>query len=221
MTRKRRMLFAGLALLAGALLVGGVTATLDQKDRKLVPLPADPSAAHIEILQALPFQLDEPYTDWWRKEQPEVRSGMILVLRTDPDLIRTRQTAEPVLFVGEETAERCNDGGDSGNLVALVPAPVDAAGQVELDLRTTPIWFGRRDLPERIDAAAISAELSIALAHGVGPAPLSERARTRPALETLYAHDRDELDLTIADLIELYSPTEVDLIDLLRQPKTQ
>jgi hypothetical protein len=146
-------------------------------------------------------------------------------LRTDPELVRARQSAVPVLYVGEQTAERCNHGG--GNLVALVPAPVDAQGQVDLDLSTTPIFFGRPDLPERIDARIIAAELALAVSQGAGPAPLSQHALaarkpgSRAVLDVVYAHDRDELDLSIADLIETYSPDEVDLVELLRMPKTQ
>lgn len=72
-----------------------------------------------------------------------------------------------------------------------------------------------------MDAGVIQAELTLAVNQGAGPAPLSRRAKTRSALEIVHARDRDELDLTIADLIEFYSPEEVDLVELLRMPETQ
>jgi len=225
MVSTRTALFATLTLLAGGIIAGAVTGSLGPRNPEVKRAPATNAGADIEILEVRAFVLDEPYTHWWRKEQPEVRSGLILVLRTDPELVRARQSAVPVLFVGEETAERCNHAGS--NLVALVPAPVDARGRVALDLSTTPIFFGRPDLPERIDAGIISGELALAVSQGVGPAPLSQRARVErgrdphAVLDVIYAHDRDELDLSIADLIELYSPDEVDLVELLRMPKTQ
>jgi len=198
-----------------------VTGTLGPQDKKLRQVTATDTSAGIEILEARAFQLDEPYTHWWRQEQPEVRSGLILVLRTDPELVRARQSAVPVLYVGTETAERCNYGGGGGNLVALVPAPVDGQGHVDLDLATTPIFFGAPGLPERVDAGVIQAELTLALRQGAGPAPLSRRAKVRAVLDVVHARDRDELDLTVADLIEFYSPEEVDLVELLRMPRTQ
>jgi hypothetical protein len=225
MVSTRTTLFAVLTLVAGGIIAGAVTGSLGPQEPRLERATAGNTDAAIEILEVRSFVLDEPYTHWWRKEQPEVRSGLILVLRTDPELVRARQSAVPVLYVGAETAERCNHAG--GNLVALVPAPVDARGRIDLDLSTTPIFFGRPDLPERIDAQIISSELALAVSQGVGPAPLSQRALagrrrgSRPDPDVLYAHDRDELDLSIADLIEFYSPEETDLVDLLRMPKTQ
>lgn len=221
MPTRRIALFSALTLLAGGAIAGAVIGSLGPQDKKIRPLASADTDTGIEILEARAFQLDEPYTHWWRKEHPEVQAGLILVLRADPELVRARQSAVPVLYVGNETAERCNHGDGGGNLVVLVPAAADAQGLVDLDLATTPIFFGAPALPERVDAGVIQAELTLAVNQGAGPAPLSRRAKTRSALEIVHARDRDELDLTIADLIEFYSPEEVDLVELLRMPETQ
>ena len=102
-----------------------------------------------------------------------------------------------------------------------VPAPRLENGRVDLDLRTTPIWFGTPELPERIDEAAIQVELQAAQEQGIGPALLARSLKTRPVPGVLYARNRDELNLDIADLIERYSPTEVDLVSGMRVPLTR
>ena len=222
MLTSRTKLVAALTLLLGAIVIGAVTGSLGPQEKPLRKVSPELRASPIEVLEVRSFVLDEPFTFWWRAEQPEVRSGVLLVLKTDPELVRARQSAESVLYVGDQTAERCNHGGGTGNLVALVPAPLDAQGQVVFDLESTPIWFGTPDLPERIDARIIRSERRQAEARGLGAARLSTRAKAfRPVNDAVYAADRDELDLTIADLIEFYSPAEVDRVELLRLPRTE
>lgn len=166
-----------------------------------------------DVLFAQLFQLDKPYTHNWRKEQPRVSAGYILVLAVDPEFVRPVQTAEPVLYVGNQTAERINAGDVSGRLLVIVPSTFDSRGAVALDLNTAPIWFGAPELPERIDAAQVGAEVSSALAKGVKPLP---RQRIRAALsrggKTLHLASRETLELKLAALLREYSPNEVDLI---------
>src|SRR5690606_11950668 len=100
------------------------------------PQSAEPSlpAAVDAVVVARPFQLQTPYTHLWRKEQPAVASGYLFVLRVNPHLVRPRQTAEPVLYVGNQTAERLNVGDDHGNIVVIVPGLSDPAA--------ARFWFG-------------------------------------------------------------------------------
>ncbi len=211
-------------LLAGTLGIGVVVATLAPRDKPIAQSPSAQgqpqgqprSQPRIELVFAQPFSLDVPYEHTWRKEQPSVLSGWILVIRTDPALLVPRQTADPVLYVGNETAERLN-AGDSGNLVVLVPSPLDTNGVPTLDPAAAPIWFGADELPERVDAARIQAELSAALAQRVGPAT-STALRSQGQPGTVFALDRSELELHLADLVEFYSPTESDLVAGMRAP---
>jgi hypothetical protein len=222
MATRKHLGLAAAALAALLLLIGRVVAARGPAAPERAALATRPAATTaIELLASVPFVLDEPYPHEWRREQPSARSGLILVLRADPELARPRQTFEPVLYVGRETAERVN-APENGNLVVLVPAPLDAAGAVALDLATTPIWFGSPDLPERVDAEVIERELALALARGAGPATPAERARLRASAgETVHARDRLELDPLLADLIEFYSPEETDLVRGLRVPVTR
>ncbi len=200
--------------LAATLAAGAVIATRSSQRQGLSPLPTNPGATPIELVFAQPFALDVPYTHSWRAEAPDASSGWILVLRTDPALLERRQTAEPVLYAGSETGERVNNG-DGGNLVVLVPSALGANGLPVLDPTKVPIWFGTPELPERVDAQRIASELALATKQGVGPAT-STAIRAQASLGTIFAPDRGDLDSYLADLIELYSPTETDLVAGLR-----
>jgi hypothetical protein len=203
--------------LVGALLLAtGVTAVtkLAAED----PMPEVPAVTHtspVQLVLARPFTLDTPYVYSWRSERPQVSAGVALVLQVaDPALIHPRQGYEPVLYVGAQTAQRLNVGHESGHLVVIVPAGVDADGNVDLDLTTAPIFFGDPELPERIDAAAAQAQLGKALSAGVqaSSATVIENAMQDQVRFT----DDWELTVWAADLIESYSPQEVDLVSGLR-----
>jgi hypothetical protein len=178
-------------------------------------LPATPSKSQVELVAARPFKLDAPATHWWRAEQPKYDAGYVLVLKVDPVLVHPRQTAEPVLYVGAETAERVNLGHESGYVIAIVPTAKDGSGQPVLDLGAMPIFFGTAELPERIDAARAASELAAAQRNGVGPALGATTISITPAMEFESDH---ELKLYCSDLIAQYSPTETDLVNGLRVP---
>jgi hypothetical protein len=201
-------------LVAALCVAGAVIATRSVEQQGRSALPTSPASAPVELVFAQPFVIDTPYTHTWRAEAPDVSSGWILVLRANAALLARRQTAEPVLYVEDETAERVNDGA-SGNLVVLVPSPLDASGRPVLDPAQAHVWFGLPDLPERVDAARIASELALAIQKGVGLVP-RVALNTQAQLGTLYAAGRDELEAYLADLIELYSPTESDLVAGLR-----
>ena len=166
-----------------------------------------------DLVFAQAFKLDKSYTHTWRKEQPQVLAGYVLVLAVDPEFVRPKQVAEPVLYIGNQTVERINAGDVSGRLVVIVPSTVNSRGEVDLDLSSAPIWFGTAELPERIDAAQLNAELNAALRKGVKPLA---RERVQGALrrggKSLRLPNREALQLRIADLVQQYSPNETDLI---------
>lgn len=203
-------------LLAGAW-VASLVAQRQAREVSHTP-PTDLPDGRIELFEAQPFVLDEPFVHEWRKERPLVSSGYLLTLRVPADLARPRQTYESVLYVGQQTAERCNWPEDGEFLVVLVPAPVDASGQVRLDLEHTPIWFGSLALPEQVDAAIIAREHELALARGIGPARPAASAHLRSlAADTVRVRRRVDLDPYLADWIERYSPGEADLVAGLRR----
>src|SRR6266852_9627353 len=188
-------------------------------------LPTSASAADNggpvrDLVFAQAFKLDKSYTHTWRKEQPLVSSGYVLVLAVDPEFVRPKQVAEPVLYVGNQTAERINAADVSGRLVVIVPSTVNTRGEVDLDLSTVPIWFGAPELPERIDAAQLNAELSAALRQGVRPlAQERVQGALRRGGKSLHLPNRQALDQKIAALLQEYSPNETDLIRGLKVTK--
>ena len=86
----------------------------------------------------------------WGQERPWVTSGVIIVVRAQPDLVYPRQVAEPVLFAGNRVAEKINVGYRSGYVVAIVPGA--------LDLGRDPVWFGSPNLPEQVNASTVRDE---------------------------------------------------------------
>ena len=164
-----------------------------------------------KLISARPFTVAQPYVHRWRHEQPSVSAGWILVLEVDPSMTEPHQRAIPVLLVGDQTVECVNSGQPSGNVVAIVPAPVD-----ESRFET---WFGPPDLPERVDAGWIAAARA-----GV-PA---EQRTTFSAAEIASARGRGGAALQVADRVELeheaarlileHSPEERELAESLLVP---
>jgi len=198
------------------LLAAGVGALVRALPGEPPPLPVTP-AGGIDVLYARPFTVEVPFTHTWRAEQPSFSAGVVVVLAVDPDLVHPRQTAEPILYVGDQTAERVNLGNESGRVVAIVPAALDAAGAVALDLAAAPIFFGEPGLPEEVSAAKAATELAAARQRGLA-AP--SRAAVAAVMHPQVAFtDTWELRLWCSDLIETWSPQEADLVSGLRVPR--
>ncbi len=202
-------------------LVAGVWAARPRAAATPGPSPVAGTGSVRELVSAVPFTLREDYVHTWRKEAPLVRAGFLCVFAVDPALVEPRQTAEPVLYVGDQTAERVNHGAQSGRVVAIVPCAVDAAGAPQLDFEHTPIWFGAPDLPERIDAAAIRRARALHERSGTArfthDAVATAIARGGTPLEL---STRVDLEESAAVLILEYSPAEFEFADgLLRTQK--
>jgi hypothetical protein len=219
-----------LAALAGGVLIGGVFAVRPSQDdaKQTPPVVTDrPYADQLRLVHAQPFVLEQPYTHEYRSERPLVASGWIVVLETDADRLFLRQTHNPVLMGGAQTLERVNHGNQSGRLVALLPAPIDASGEVSLDLHDVPLWFAwdeavpedEKLLPEQMDAQILRRELAKAKRLGARPRPEAEvDAALAAGGGTIYVLDRVELQPFLADLLDVHSPQETELIGSLRMP---
>lgn len=205
-----------LALLFG---IGSATALVHTLEEDTPPeLPAVATGAP-DLLFARPFLLEESYEHLWRAEAPRFRGGYLLVLEVDHPFTIPRNGLESVLYVGEQTAERINWGTGSGRVVAIVPTPLDEAGAPRLELARTPVWYGTPELPERVDAATIRAELDAALARGIGPfAEETVSAALERGGELLTLPGRFELDRYTAQLIYEFSPTEAERADGMLAP---
>lgn len=170
-------------------------------------LPSTPAAVE-ELVYARHFTLEKGYSFDWSRERPIVTSGVLLVLKVNPDLVYPRQVAEPVLYVGDRTAERLNVGFRSGYVVAIVPGPVD--------LTEAPIWFGTPELPERVDADRIRSERALAESAMIKP---FGAGKVQDALgrggNRMKDGDKADLLRHAAALIEKYSPAETSLAESL------
>ena len=202
---------SGVAALAVALLVGGAAAWVR------TPTPQPPAQAPARdgavkgLLFAEPFRLAQPYAHTWRLESPQVHSGWLLVLEVEREVAVRRELAEPVLYVGDQTAERVNAGDIAGRLVVIVPGDLDPAAD--------PAWFGAPELPERVDAAIVARELAAARAAGVPP--LLRAARSRPdALGHAQVEfaDRTALERHAAELVLRWAPEEREQAEGLLAP---
>jgi len=177
------------------------------------PVPCIPKTPAVVdgLVYARHFTLQEGYKHLWSKEQPMVSSGYLLVLKVDPKLVFARQVAEPVLYVGNQTAERLNIGYESGHVIAIAPGDVD--------LKKAMIWFGTPELPERVDGNMVKTELAKAKAAKIEP--FSEKvvkaSLTQGGAE-LKVTNKDELLRLAAELIKQYSPQEKQLADSLAPP---
>lgn len=198
-----------LALLVVSMTVTGVMAFRQQpRPEGVPPVPADVTGSAVELLSARPFKVDEPFIHYWRSERPLVERGQLLVLAVDPQLVFPRQSLEPVLYVGAETAERINQGDASGRVIAVVPG--------EVDLSQAPIFFGEPALPEEVDRAEAARQLERARAAGV-VAPSVERIQ-QVSQQPIRVADHHALRRFAADLIERHSPEEAELVRALRMP---
>ena len=201
---------------AGTLAVGGFQGPEDPTRPPPAVAPGQRRDAVWNLLVAVPFRVEQPYTHFWRAERPNVRAGHLLVLAVDPLVVRPRQTAEPILFVGDQTAERINWGHEDGALVVIVPATPGKGGWPQRELAGLPMWFGEPGLPEQVDAAAIREARSLVpdlLGFG--------EARVNAALaaggDALTCRDLAQLYVFAADWVERFAPADRHVVERLRQ----
>lgn len=171
-------------------------------------LPDTPAAVS-ELVLNRPFNLEQGFLYNWSKNRQMVRSGILVVLKVDPALVVPRNALEPILYVGNQTAQRLNRGHPSGFVVALIPG--------DIDLTQAPIWFGTPGLPERVTADTVRAERALAEKAKIVPFPeekIQAAAGARLQATDLATLLRED----IAELVLEYSPEEKDLVAGWRLP---
>lgn len=173
--------------------------------------PQAAPAAVIDILEIQPFKLREGYQYDWLQSRPVVSDGLLVVLKVDPSQVVPRNAAELVLYAGDRTVQRLNQGDRSGYVIAIIPG--------DLDLASEPIWFGRPELPERVTPDVIREERKLADSAGIkafGADKVKGALRDAIEVEDLAALLRGPA----ADLVLKYSPDEKDLAETWRLPAT-
>ena len=165
----------------------------------------------IDIERIQPFQLEQSFQYDWRRDQPDVRSGLLVVFKVDPDLVTPRNALEPVLYAGNQTVQRLNQGHESGFVIGIIPE--------QIDLSKEPIWFGTPALPDRIDAEMIAMERTKAERSGISALKSTDiQSRTQ---DPVVASDLPTLLREQAvKLLLAFSPQEKRLADSWRLPVT-
>ena len=178
--------------------------------RPAAPAAATPAAV-IDILEIQPFRLKAGYAYDWLQSRPFVSDGLLVVLKVDPSQVVPRNAAEPVLYAGDRTVQRLNQGDRSGTVIGIIPGDIDLASE--------PIWFGRPELPERVTPEVIKGERTLADSAGIKPfGPDKIKGTLRDPID---AEDLAALLRGVAgDLVLKYSPDEKDLVDTWRLPTT-
>jgi hypothetical protein len=146
----------------------------------------------------------------WRRSGRRSAGACWSSCKVDPDLVYPRQTAEPVLYVGGQTAMRLNVGYPSGRVIALVPG----------DARSIPTapWRGSGPAPaEAVTQETVEAERARAIEAGIAPIT---RGQIAVALGRGGAPlSRSTLNALLADaatLVMRYAPDEAERATALR-----
>lgn len=205
-------------------LTGVLVASLTASERRPVSAVAVPErkGGVRDLVLARPFVLERPFVHVWRKEQPAFDAGWIVVLDVDPALVVPRQTAEPVLYFGDQTVERVNHGEAAGRVVAIVPSARGADGRPALDLASAAFFFGSEELPETVDARTARFELERAMRNGASAfSAATVAAAILRGGEPLTVTSRDDLDEPLGLLVLEHSPEENDLGAGLLAPRVR
>ena len=184
-----------LLLVAGAVMAGTAPEA---------PAPVD------KVVYAQPFTLEDGFAYPTRKEKPQVKAGYLLIVDADPELVLKRAMGSRILYVGKQTGWRINVGYPSGRAFVLVPAELNKAGKVDLDLTKSRIWFGTHRFEGHADKPRIELEHDLAVEAGIARRPGREiDAALREADgQPLAFRDLHELRRHAAVLMQKYLPPE-------------
>lgn len=175
----------------------------------------------VSLLYAQPVTLEEPTTYLMRADQPVVSAGYLVVVQTNPAILPVRQAHNPLLFAGDMPIERINGDEEPRVFIGFVPSALDARGAIALDLARTPLfWAYPEVLPEALKPDLAQAALAHGLASGAAPQPKESVNRALAAGgPVVHLGTYGDLRRHAANVIEQFSPGEVDLIVGLRVPQ--
>jgi hypothetical protein len=164
----------------------------------------------VQVVCIQPFQLEQPCKFEWRLERPSVSSGTLVVIKVDTSLVRPKNSLEPVLYAGNHTVQRLNQGHESGYVIGIIPGQVDFTKE--------PVWFGDPALPERISATIIENELARAKLAGIALMKAADvQSLTRAKAAAGYLNDL--LRNQAGDLILEFSKQDKYVVDAWRLPQ--
>ncbi len=197
------------------LFVGGNDHVLGKDCVRIVGCPqiCEPQDTDIfNLVHIQPFRLEQSFKYDWRRDQPDVQSGLLVVLKVNSGLVTPRNTLEPVLYAENQTVQRLNHGHESGFVVGIIPE--------QIDLSDEPIWFGSPALPERIDEKTIADERTKAEDSGEFFSLSSDEIKIRTQPSIIENNLTTLLRNHASGLLLKYSPQEERLAKTWRLPET-
>ena len=171
----RRLKFWAIAFGLIAISASPALAQVPASGDEAIPAVAtsDDGKGVVRVIAAERFTLETSYPSDWSAERPEVSSGLIVVLEVKKELVRPRQTRQPVLFAGDRPIEVLNTGFLSGRVVGII---ADRAGSSErVDLAQLELYFGTPMLAERVTDTRGKEERTAAQKQGITPLPIDRR----------------------------------------------
>jgi hypothetical protein len=190
-------------------ITGWLVACTNQNPNPVTAAQPKSATPIVDVVYVSPFNLERPHRFNWQQEPIDIRQGTLAVFKVDPQLVQPTNLAEPILYVGQQTAQRLNQGHLSGHVVVIIPN--------RIPLHEVPIWFGEPGLPEQVDRRTIQTQL--ALAKRAGIKPLTKAQVLGVTNNELTADDLAALLRNhVAELLVTYSPQEKDLAETWRLP---
>jgi len=189
--------------------------TMVHGEPNYAPIAVGPSARPADVtgvFYARQFTLDRPYKYEWRRDEPSITSGWLLVVGVTPDLARQKNTFNPVLYVGRYPAEIAATDFNLGRMVVIVPGDVDLAHD--------PVYFGSVELPSEVSPERAGQEMQAAIAAGFRPvAPSTLRLAESASGGSVHLTDGHALYAgPVADAIDAYAPQAHFVAEDLRVP---
>jgi len=181
-----------------------VTGTALARTEPQTPGPID------RVVYAQPFTLQEGFTFPIHKERPQVKTGYLLIIDADPKLVLTMSRGSRILYLGKQPGWRVNPAYPSGRAFVLVPAGLNTAGEVDLDLARIRIWLGTDRFEGDADQPRIELEHELAVKAGIGRRPRREidAALAEADGQPRAFKDLIELKLHYARLMKEYLPPD-------------
>ena len=162
-----------------------------------------------DLVLVRPFTVKKPMSFVVGGKTRKVTEGYVLVIKAHLGLLEPRNAPDYLLFVGDAVGQKVNSGYKDGHVIVITP---------KLDLSKAPLWFGSREIPNRLTPSRVAFERKAAERVGVRPfdKKVVEKARQRGG-ERLLAADLNELWYETVPLILEYAPAEKEMAKSMRK----
>jgi hypothetical protein len=164
-------------------------------------------AAPLELVALQAFSVREPMKFWHNGKQEKISRGFIAVLKVERQWLRPVNEPDHLLLLGNSIGQRVNVGFEDGHLIVVTP---------QIDWLKTPVYFGSRLVPERLQSEDLEREWQLAREARLPPFTVKEIAKAQSQHRTvLHARDVNQLWFKTKPWILRYAPSERDMAESL------